>query len=64
MSNEPPCLHETGLNVLWLQPGVAFENGFNAVASRLPLVIGFPPNILGLTMVRSNNLSSSIISSR
>jgi hypothetical protein len=34
MSNESTGVHKTGLNVLWLQPRVAFEYGFNPVASR------------------------------
>jgi hypothetical protein len=34
MSDQSSGIHKTGLNILWLQPRVAFEDGFNAVASR------------------------------
>jgi len=62
MSNEPTGIDEARLNVFRFKPRIAIEDRFTAVscgqhpkicstASRRPLRIGFPPNILGFTVI-------------
>jgi hypothetical protein len=73
MADHPAGINQACLNVFHLQPGLSFQNRFGSIpgcpasiprtcstARRRPRITGFPPKIIGLAVILSNNLFSSM----
>ena len=70
VADDPLCVHETGLDIFRLEPGVTFEMVSTvspaasmprtcSTASLRPRTIGFPPKISGLIVIRVSSFCSS-----